>query len=189
MDINNLREVILAFVPVCEQEREDRRMMLEYMDLFHNLLVRENEIAHFTASSWLVNADRTRALMVYHNIYRSWSWTGGHADGDANLLSVAQREAMEETGLTSVRPISPFPMSLEILPVPAHIKRGKYVVPHLHLNLTYALEADEKAPIHNRPEQNSAARWFTLDEAVSHSEEKDMRIIYSKLNEWIRTHE
>ena len=34
--------------------------------------------------------------MVYHNIYNSWSWLGGHADGETDLLAVALREVKEE---------------------------------------------------------------------------------------------
>ena len=47
----NLQNAILNYIPVCDQEKEDRRMMLHYMNLFDNLLTRENEIAHFTASA------------------------------------------------------------------------------------------------------------------------------------------
>ena len=45
-----LREIIEGYVPQCEQEVQDRRMMLKYMDLFpDDILTRQNEIAHFTA--------------------------------------------------------------------------------------------------------------------------------------------
>lgn len=54
---------------------------------------RTNAVAHLTASSWNVNHSRTKLLMIYHNIYDSCSWTGGHADGERNLLKVAQAEA------------------------------------------------------------------------------------------------
>ena len=57
-------------------------------------------MAHMTASSWIVNEDYTKVLMIYHNIYNSWAWTGGHADGDEDLLHVAVKEAREETGLS-----------------------------------------------------------------------------------------
>ena len=65
--------------------------------------------------------------MVFHNIYRSWSWMGGHADGDRDLLAVARREVMEESGVKALRLLSPEIFSLEILTVDGHIKRGKYV--------------------------------------------------------------
>ena len=82
----NLRDVIERYAPGCEQEAQDRRMMLKYMDTFDDTLLRTNETAHFTASAWVVNTARDRLLMVYHNIYNSWSWTGGHADGEENLV-------------------------------------------------------------------------------------------------------
>ena len=181
-----LREIIESFTPSCEQEREDRRMMLKYLDEFPDVLTRENETCHFTGSSWIVNPDRSKVLMLYHNIYNSWSWSGGHADGEADMLSVALREAQEETGIQRVRPVSERLYSLEILTVNAHIKRGRYVVPHLHLNLTYLLEADDQQDIHAKPDENSAVRWFPLAEAPEASSEPDMRVIYRKLNDKLK---
>ena len=43
-----------------------------------------------------MNKDKTKVLMIYHNIYNSWSWTGGHADGDEDLLYVAIKEAKKK---------------------------------------------------------------------------------------------
>ena len=180
----NLRETIESYVPQCEQEIQDQRMMLRYIDLFPgDILTRENEIAHFSASAWVVNPARDRVLMLYHNIYKSWAWPGGHADGEENLLGVALREVQEETGVERLRPVTEQLYSLEILTVNAHVKRGKYVVPHLHLNLTYLLEADDSQNIRSKPDENSAVRWFGLDEAVEASTEPEMRVVYRKLNE------
>ena len=183
-----LREIIERYVPSCEQEREDRRMMLEYMDTFPNVLTRENEVCHFTGSSWIVNPARTKALLLYHNIYNSWAWSGGHADGEADMLAVALREAQEETGVGRIQPVTRELYSLEILPVNAHFKRGRYVVPHLHLNLTYLLEADDAQAVHEKPDENSAVRWFPIADAPEASSEPDMRIIYRKLNEKLRNY-
>lgn len=179
----SLREIIASYVPCCEQEREDRRMMLKYIDENPDILLRSNETAHFSASAWVVNPSRSKALMLYHNIYNSWSWSGGHADGDEDLLRVALQEVREETGLEHVQAVSEELYSLEILTVNAHFKRGKYVVPHLHLNLTYLLEADDSQSLRSKPDENSAVQWFTLEEAVAASSEPEMRIVYSKLNE------
>ena len=179
-----LKETIEGFAPQCEQEAQDRRMMLRYLSLFpDDILTRANEIAHFSASAWVVNPARDRVLMLYHNIYKSWAWPGGHADGEENLLGVALREVQEETGVERLRPVTEQLYSLEILTVNAHVKRGKYVVPHLHLNLTYLLEADESQNIRRKPDENSAVRWFGLNEAVEASSEPEMRVVYRKLNE------
>ena len=54
---------------------------------------------------------------------------------------------------------------------------------HLHLNLTYLLEADEGQFIHSKPDENSGVKWFSPEEAVAASSEPPMRIIYAKLNQ------
>ncbi len=184
-----LREIIEGYAPCCEQEREDRRMMLKYLNEFPDVLTRANETAHFSASGWVVNPARDKILMLYHNIYNSWSWPGGHADGEEDLLGVALREVREETGIERVRPVRKDLYSLEILTVNAHFKRGKYVVPHLHLNLTYLLEADDAQALHSKPDENSAVRWFPLAEAPEASSESEMRVVYRKLNDKLKDFE
>ena len=139
----SIRDDIARYAPFNEQEERDKAVILDFMDRHGDAFLRSNLTAHMTASAWVVNAARDRVLMVYHKIYDSWSWTGGHADGEEDLLSVAIREVREETGVQSVRPVSEEIYSLEILTVDGHEKRGEYVPSHLHLNVTYLLEADE----------------------------------------------
>ena len=120
--------------------------------------------------------------MAYHRIYNAWAWTGGHADGEADLLAVALREAAEETGVHA-RAVSPEIFSLEILTVDGHEKHGRYVPSHLHLNVTYLLEADPTEPIRAKADENAAVRWFSLEDALENCAEKWMvRRVYSKLN-------
>ena len=78
----NYRQEIMDFEPYNEQERTDKARMLEYIDVVQDILIRDSTAAHFTASAWIVNEDYTKTVMVYHNIYDSWAWTGGHVDGD-----------------------------------------------------------------------------------------------------------
>lgn len=176
-------QAIRNYCPDCEQEIHDRRMMLQYAQIFDDILYRTNETVHFTASPWIVNPTCTHVLMIHHNIYNSWSWVGGHADGNPNLLEVALKEATEETGAHLIRPISSDIFSIEILPVIAHFKRGQYVVPHLHLNATYLIEADDHQLLHSKPDENSAVRWFPLETAAEMSNEPAMQVIYRKLND------
>ena len=178
----DLRRKLLAYVPCDEQEAADREMMLRALDALESPLLRDNVFAHFTGSAWIVNPDRTKALMAWHNIYKTWAWTGGHADGEADLLSVALREAREETGLRDIRPVSEGIYSLEVLPVNAHVKRGKFVSAHLHLNVTYLLEADAAQPVRVKPDENSAVAWLPLQKAADNREEPFMAVIYRKLN-------
>ena len=160
----NLRKEIESYLPYNCEEEKDKEIMLKYMDTFDDVLTRNNEIGHFTSSCWIVNKEKTKVLMVYHNISDSWSWTGGHADGDSNLLHVSLKEAKEETGLKNVEPLNENIFSLEIIGVDGHMKKGQYVSSHMHLNITYLLCADESQTLHIKEDENSGVKWFDLDE-------------------------
>lgn len=183
----NIKKEIENYNPINEQEENDKKIILtRILNMEDDVLTRENEIAHFTCSSWITNKDHTKVLMAYHNIYDSWAWTGGHADGDDDFLHVALKEANEETGIKNLKPVSEEIFSLEIVPVNPHIKRGKFVSGHLHINVTYLLEADESDSLMIKEDENSNVGWFTLEEAVNASTEPHMRIIYKKLNEKLK---
>ena len=176
-------EEIKKYRPCNEQEQRDKAVILAFLENNEDAFLRSNLLAHMTASSWIVNPERTKTLMVYHNIYDSWSWTGGHADGETDLLSVALREAREETGIARVRPVSPEIFSLEVLTVDGHEKRGAYLPSHLHMNVTYLLEAEESDTLHICREENSGVAWFALEEALKASSEPwFVERIYKKLN-------
>ncbi|WP_075679501.1 NUDIX hydrolase [Roseburia sp. 831b] len=178
-----LQEQLEQYHPFNEQEERDKKVMLQLLKTQPDIFTRENEVAHFTASSWLLNCKHTKVLMIYHNIYHSWSWTGGHADGEENLLAVAIREAQEETGVKEIQTVDDTIFSIETLTVDGHEKRGRYVPSHLHLNVTYLLEADEAEVLRIKPDENSGVKWYALEEALEACSEPWMvERIYKKLN-------
>jgi len=86
---------IEAYQPWNEQESADREVLLARMRRGEELYTRANPDAHLTASAWVVSPDRKQVLMAYHNLYGSWAWLGGHADGQQDLLAAAIREVGE----------------------------------------------------------------------------------------------
>lgn len=180
--MQNLIAKVKQYCPVNRQETKDRLIMLDWLESGRNILTRDNETAHLTASAWIVSPDRRKTLMVYHNIYQSWSWLGGHADGNPDLLQVARKEVCEESGLQSIQIISEDIFSLEILCVNGHEKNGRYVPSHLHLNITYLFEADPAAPLQFNPDENSGVQWILTDQVSQKSSEPwFVERIYSKL--------
>ena len=188
-NLKTLMDEIRLYQPWTEKETWEKQQILDFMEMNPDCLFRGNRIAHMTASAWVVNRQRSKVLMAYHKIYDSWAWLGGHADGEADLLQVAMKEACEEAGLRpanpilmkaglrpaaaepegrpaaggpatnegrasadqgpeaaagSLRPVREEIFSLETLTVDGHMKHGSWVPSHLHLNLTYLLEADEE---------------------------------------------
>ena len=175
-------EPLAAFVPGDAREAEEQRVMLETIArLGDAVLTRESALAHMTASSIIVSPDRRRTLMAFHRIYQSWAWTGGHADGETDLEQTARREAAEETGIRALRRLGDGIASMEILPVWAHVRRGREVGSHLHLNVSYLFEADDTLPLRTAPDENSAVGWIEVARLSEFVSEPPMLPVYRRL--------
>lgn len=181
--IEKLKKEIERYAPFNEQEERDKGIILEILESEENILTRENQKHHFTVSAWIVTPDRKKVLMCYHNIYDSWAWLGGHTDGDSNIREVILKEVREESGVTNIKFLLDEIFSLEILTVSGHIKKGKYVSSHLHLNITFLLEVEENEKLLINPDENSGLDWIAIEEIPIKSSEKwFVENIYSKLN-------
>lgn len=177
---------IRSYQPFNQQEASDREVILRQLETDPHVFDRDS-LAHMTCSIWTVDPTVTQTLTVFHNTYGSWSWIGGHADGERDLERVALRELEEETGVADARIVPCGPgniFSLEVLTVDGHEKRGRYVSSHVHLNVTYLAVASPDDPLRVKPDENSGVRWFALDEALKACSEPWMaEHIYKKLNE------
>ena len=180
------QEVIRNYVPKTDQEAMDKKAMLDFIENNDDALHRSNLTAHLTASAVVTNEDETKVLFAYHNIYDSWSWVGGHNDGNPDLLEVAIKEAKEETGVKNIRAKSDDLVAIDVVHVTNHYKHGAFVPDHLHLNVTYHLIADENDPLRVKEDENSAVRWFDIDEVLDYVDEPRMIPVYKKIFRNIR---
>uniref|UniRef100_UPI0040578070 NUDIX hydrolase n=1 Tax=Agathobacter sp. TaxID=2021311 RepID=UPI0040578070 len=171
------------YIPYNEQEKADKELMLQYVNAFRDVLTRENKLCHFTASNWIVNKEHTKILMAYHNIYQSWAWTGGHADGEADLCAVARKEAEEETGIKELKLLSDGIYAIEILTVNSHKKRGQFISCHLHLDCCFLWEADDADMVRAKADENSGVAWIPIEDVLEVTKEEHMKPIYAKLNQ------
>ncbi len=147
------------------EEEAEREAFVQFLEAFGDKAYkRDNLTGHVSASGWIVNRTRTKVLMIYHNLYKTWAWTGGHADGDENLLRVAMKEAKEETGLENLRLVADSPIDLNVMVVHNHYKRGQFIPGHLHLNVVYLFEADENEKLWVKEDENSGVKWLALEE-------------------------
>lgn len=175
-------KAIYEYSPVNEQEVQDKKVILNYIEHFgNNVLLRDNEIAHISSSGFIMNKALDKVLLVHHNIRDVWSWTGGHADGDADLLYVSRKEATEETGISNIHPLTNQIASIDILPVFGHVRKSLYVNAHLHLSIAYILITDENNEVRVCAEENSGVEWFSIDKFTNDYFDKSDVYLYNKL--------
>jgi 8-oxo-dGTP pyrophosphatase MutT (NUDIX family) len=185
----DLLKQIRNYEPYNEQEKKDKEVFIKYLTEFENSLERENEYGHVCSAAFVLNEDRDKLLMIHHNIYNSWGWLGGHADGDDDLLHVAVKEVKEESGLQKINPISKDIFIVDTLPVLGHEKRGKYVPAHVHLNVAYVLEGSEEEELTINERENSGVKWVNIDDMVKLSAEPFMQYVYGKAVEKMKEEE
>ena len=179
--MKTLREQIEMYTSDHIEEMQAKMLILQQWDAMGDTIFERPELGHFTASSIVLNTERTHMLMVYHNIYDSFAWTGGHADGEQDLLQKAMEEAKEETGIKTIVPLSSAILSIDHLPVKEHLKKGRKVEAHSHYNIAYGFIASDKQTLVVNPDENSRVAWVSLDDWKSQCKEPHMIPIYEKI--------
>ncbi len=122
-------------------------------------------IGHVTGSAMLVSPDRQRVVLIHHRKLDRWFQPGGHADGQTDLVAVAQCEAEEETGLTQLRLITKANQQPAVFDVDIHLIPARPTEPaHWHYDIRFLFEANPAEPLKATAE-TKAVGWFTLPEA------------------------
>ena len=158
-----VQEIIENYNPFNLQEEKDKISMLYFINHFDDVLTRNNVIGHFSAAGFVVNKEKNKMLAVYHKISDGWTYPGGHADGEENLLSVALREVYEETGLKAIV-LKTEPFMISILPTEYHLKNNQFVSSHLHFDIIYLMEADDSLFFKKSDDECLDIKWISFQD-------------------------
>ena len=142
------------------EEAADRDRMINLLDHCSTCFSRETFPAHFTGSALVVSWDAARVLLHHHRKLDRWLQFGGHCDGSEDVLSVARREAFEESGIAGLAPVSNQPFDLDIHEIPVFGAEPA----HEHYDVRYLFAAPNRATATISSESNEL-RWFTLEQA------------------------
>lgn len=135
--------------------------MLNFLDAHPDCLWRTQLQGHFTASALVLDPDQGSVLLIHHRKLDKWLQPGGHADGDGNLMRVAMREVLEETGLET-NTLQDEIFDLDIHPIPERGSEPR----HLHLDVRFLLTPAPGARL-NINHEVSAAKWIPLADVAS----------------------
>jgi len=140
---------------------EEREYVSRFIELLQHprAYQRDHLPGHITGSSWIINNEGSKVLLVKHAALHKWLQPGGHADGDENVFGVALREANEETGLVNLEPVGSGFLDIDIHSIP---ERKDLSFPrHDHYDVRFLFQADETDPL-LISDESTDLRWIEL---------------------------
>ncbi|NWF85950.1 MAG: NUDIX hydrolase [Bryobacteraceae bacterium] len=160
MSRKDLLERLKSHLPADEHEAAMLKRILGFVTRHEECFQRSLLSGHVTASAWVVDLERTHALLTHHAKLGKWLQMGGHCDGDSDVLKVALREVEEESGLTALQPL----LGGAVFDVDAHEIPARGAEPaHIHYDIRFLFEADRLAPLRISGESHDL-RWVAFEE-------------------------
>lgn len=157
------------YQPHDEYEHDMHRKLVRFVETESECFDRGLRKGHVTGSAWIIDQSHTQTLLTHHRKLDRWLQLGGHADGDADILRVALREAHEESGINDIKPLSEKIFDIDIHPIPACGSEPR----HLHYDVRFLLEADANSPLVISGESKDLA-WINLTEIAHLTMERSM---------------
>ena len=141
-----LKSLLDDYHPLNQEEQNFKSEMLSFLSAHPDCFERSLEKGHFTASAWLLNPDGSKALLMHHAKLGQWFQLGGHCDGNPDVLAVALKEALEESGLDRIKPVYSGIFDLDIHLIPENPKDQA----HYHYDVRFILQSETETVKINR---------------------------------------
>jgi 8-oxo-dGTP pyrophosphatase MutT (NUDIX family) len=169
--------MLRKYSPKAPEEIEFKKDILRFIEKYEDCFERSLEIGHITASAWILNKDKSKALLMHHAKLDKWFQLGGHCDGNPDVLAVALKEAQEESGIQKILPISREIFDIDIHLIPANSREKE----HYHYDIRFLLQvtSDEEI-IQNR--ESKELRWINKN---SKELPTDNPSVVRMFNKWI----
>jgi len=177
-----LESSLLSYNPASEHEDIDRVSMLAPLRSGQPCFDRNNPWAHFTGSALLLSYDLKKVLLNHHKFLNMWLQFGGHADGNPDLLDVARREVMEESGFTKISPVAEGIFDLSVHAVPENIARKESA--HLHYDVRYLFRLDTAEDNFQISDESIDLRWCDYDQAIALTGDGSVKRMLDKWREY-----
>tara|TARA_Y100001968_G_C19091618_1_gene588002 strand:- start:15 stop:551 length:537 start_codon:yes stop_codon:yes gene_type:complete len=151
-------------------------LVLQFLKKGGDLFSNTNKEGHFTGSAWIINPQKNKVLLTHHKKLNKWIQLGGHADGEKNLLSVALREAREESGIKHFTVVNNQIFDVDIHPV-LNAKRQKS---HLHYDIRFLFKANPKNEKIITSKESFDVAWVPIEKISELNPEKSLTRMIKK---------
>ena len=136
----DLLKKLKQYKPSSESDQKNLNLVIRFVEENSNCFERSNLAGHITGSAWILNHNKTKVLLCHHKKFEKWIQLGGHADGESDILKVALKEAIEESGLKNIKILSEEIFDLDVHIVPIY----KNIPAHFHYDIRFSFEANDQ---------------------------------------------
>lgn len=174
-------KLLKNYRPSFPEEVVFKSQMLEVVLSLEDCFLRTCRVGHFTASSLVLNQEKTHVFLMHHTKYDKWLQPGGHCDGDSDVLRVALKETEEESGIQGIQALKEdiFDLGIHLIP-PNKKEKG-----HYHFDIRFLLHAS-KGNNYEKNHESKDVKWVPLDEVHTLSPEKSMKRMITKAHDLFR---
>lgn len=137
------------------EESNYKEVITNFINKNERCFDRKLDAGHITSSAWLLSRCGNKALLMHHAKLNLWMQLGGHCDNDGDILQVAVKEAIEESGINHIEPVSNNIFDIDIHYIPANQKEAA----HYHYDIRFLLQikSNEKVKINH---ESKELRWI-----------------------------
>ncbi len=172
-----LEKALTRYAALHPENAAAAERILSFIRQTPDCFCRSHAAGHITGSAWLADPAGERVRLTLHRKLGRWLQPGGHADGDADTLRVALREAEEESGIAGITPVDTEIFDLDVHEIPARPAAGEPA--HLHYDIRYLLRAPSSDFCLS--DESEALAWYTPEELSALRPEPS---ILRMLGEW-----
>ena len=170
----NLTELLLRYAKRWPEEMVTAERFVQLLAAEPGAFLRTTPLGHITGSAWVVDPTEENVLLTHHKKLGIWVQLGGHADGEPNVLSVALKEAEEESGISKLVPVSHDIFDIDIHTIPANSSHPE----HLHYDVRFAIAAETTEYIVSDESHDLA--WVPIAHMKNVTQEESMLRMASK---------
>ena len=167
MHRRKLLDSLEIYSSLYEEEADLIKRFNVFLEENVNCFDRQNSVGHVTGSAWLLCPDYQHVLLTHHKKLNRWLQLGGHSDGESDTLSVAIREAREESGL-AVKALENSIFDIDVHSIPQRKNEPK----HLHFDVRFLLQALEKNFVVSA--ESNDLQWVKIEDIPKYTAEESI---------------
>ncbi|MEO6685452.1 MAG: NUDIX hydrolase [Dyadobacter sp.] len=159
MKRSNLLSLLDSYLPTEGVETEMYLETIQFIKDNSECFERTLQIGHITASGWVISPNKDKVLLMHHRKLDRWFQPGGHADGDPDVLHVAEKEVEEETGASNLKRVKEGIFDVDVHLIPANSKDPA----HYHYDIRFVFEAKPEDELVINIESKEV-RWVPVED-------------------------